>query len=165
MPTPPGPCPPRPRPEPSPPSRERKPSMLAHDRSGSRCRRGFTLIELLVVIAIIAILAAILFPVFANVREQAKKASCSSNLKQIGNAVDLYVQAFDETLPSSGSNAGGGDLTGLLEPYTKQRFGQGIWKCPSHGDMTPDKGWTSSYGYNFQYLLAPGPDYPHSQFN
>jgi prepilin-type N-terminal cleavage/methylation domain-containing protein len=66
-----------------------------------RNRRGFTLIELLVVIAIIAILAAILFPVFAQAREAARKTSCTSNLKQAGTAVLMYVQDYDETFPIS----------------------------------------------------------------
>src|SRR5580693_8128011 len=60
-------------------------------------KRGFTLIELLVVIAIIAILAAILFPVFAQAREKARAISCLSNLKQIGTANLMYVQDYDET--------------------------------------------------------------------
>lgn len=62
-------------------------------------RRGFTLIELLVVIAIIALLAAILFPVFARARENARRASCQSNLKQIGLSVVQYTQDYDETFP------------------------------------------------------------------
>lgn len=62
---------------------------------------GFTLIELLVVIAIIAILAAILFPVFAQAREKARSISCMSNLRQSGTAVAMYVQDFDETFPMS----------------------------------------------------------------
>ncbi len=62
-------------------------------------RRGFTLIELLVVIAIIAILAAILFPVFAQAREKARQTTCTSNLKQIGTAFMMYVQDYDETYP------------------------------------------------------------------
>ena len=62
-------------------------------------KKGFTLIELLVVIAIIAILAAILFPVFAQAREKARATSCLSNCKQIGTAVQLYVDDYDETLP------------------------------------------------------------------
>src|SRR6202011_6192032 len=64
-----------------------------------RQRSGFTLIELLVVIAIIAILAAILFPVFAQAREQARKAVCLSNCKQIGLGMMMYVQDYDETYP------------------------------------------------------------------
>jgi len=64
-----------------------------------RTQSGFTLIELLVVIAIIAILAAILFPVFARAREQARKTSCLSNMKQIGLAALMYVQDYDETWP------------------------------------------------------------------
>ncbi|MBM3946742.1 MAG: DUF1559 domain-containing protein [SAR202 cluster bacterium] len=66
-------------------------------------RRGFTLIELLVVIAIIAILAAILFPVFAQAREAARKSQCASNLKQLGNAILMYKQDYDETYPQSNS--------------------------------------------------------------
>jgi prepilin-type N-terminal cleavage/methylation domain-containing protein len=64
-----------------------------------RQRGGFTLIELLVVIAIIAILAAILFPVFAQAREKARQTTCVSNLKQIGTAFMMYVQDYDETYP------------------------------------------------------------------
>src|SRR2546425_6224745 len=64
-------------------------------------RRGFTLIELLVVIAIIAILAAILFPVFAQAREKARGATCLSNLKQIGLGMMMYAQDYDEILCNS----------------------------------------------------------------
>ena len=67
--------------------------------SESAIKRGFTLIELLVVIAIIAILAAILFPVFARARENARRASCASNLKQIGLGLMQYVQDYDEGHP------------------------------------------------------------------
>src|SRR5436190_17434902 len=68
-----------------------------------RRREGFTLIELLVVIAIIAILAAILFPVFARAREAARKTSCISNLKQLGLAANMYKQDYDECYADSRS--------------------------------------------------------------
>jgi prepilin-type N-terminal cleavage/methylation domain-containing protein/prepilin-type processing-associated H-X9-DG protein len=86
-------------------------------------RRGFTLIELLVVIAIIAILAAILFPVFARAREKARQASCSSNLKQIALAEMMYVQDYDETSQgpvAGGTNwnfVGGGNCSGCFQRY------------------------------------------------
>src|SRR5688500_20208201 len=67
----------------------------------ARKHRGFTLIELLVVIAIIALLAAILFPVFARARENARRTSCQSNLKQIGLGIVQYYQDYDECLPAS----------------------------------------------------------------
>src|ERR671916_3232132 len=79
-------------------------------------RNGFTLIELLVVIAIIAILAAILFPVFAQAREKARQASCLSNVKQIGLAAMMYVQDYDETYP------GGPGVASLYYPGP-----QGSW--------------------------------------
>ena len=74
---------------------------------------GFTLIELLVVIAIIAILAAILFPVFAQARAKARQAACQSNMKQIGLGVMMYAQDYDETFPT------GDDINSKLEPYLK----------------------------------------------
>ena len=78
-------------------------------------RRGFTLIELLVVIAIIAILAAILFPVFAQAREKARQASCTSNLKQIGMAFKMYIQDYDERWPQSAPiTANSGNTAGQL---------------------------------------------------
>ncbi len=78
---------------------------------------GFTLIELLVVIAIIAILAAILFPVFAQAREQARKTSCLSNVKQIGTGTTMYVQDFDEMFPIAWGGAG--TWVEQVQPYIK----------------------------------------------
>ncbi|HLK57564.1 MAG TPA: DUF1559 domain-containing protein [Chthonomonadaceae bacterium] len=112
-------------------------------------RRGFTLIELLVVIAIIAILAAILFPVFAQAREKARQTTCTSNMKQDGLALLMYAQDYDEMFPWSAIPVPG---TGLVvwyetvEPYVKAGAGQDLsqnfvggggikqaafWICPS----------------------------------
>jgi prepilin-type N-terminal cleavage/methylation domain-containing protein len=99
-------------------------------------RHGFTLIELLVVIAIIAILAAILFPVFAQAREKARSSTCLSNNKQIGVATAMYLQDYDSTFPAQRVDAlvtmaaGGreGTYYDALTPYIKN--GQ-IWICPS----------------------------------
>src|SRR4051794_1958509 len=76
--------------------RGHRPKGCALMRQGCRDRRGFTLIELLVVIAIIAILAAILFPVFAHAREKARQTSCLSNLKQLSSAMLMYAGDYDE---------------------------------------------------------------------
>ena len=95
-----------------------------------RRMRGFTLIELLVVIAIIAILAAILFPVFASAREKARQTACLSNMRQLGLGLLQYVQDHDETGPLS-SDLGGNEefyvVTAQLQPYMKSF---GICKCP-----------------------------------
>jgi len=97
-------------------------------------RQAFTLIELLVVVAIIALLAAILFPVFQRAREKARAAACQSNLKQIGLGFAQYIQDYDERYPATGittpttfSNDVGLGWAGLLTPYVKS---SPIFVCP-----------------------------------
>jgi prepilin-type N-terminal cleavage/methylation domain-containing protein/prepilin-type processing-associated H-X9-DG protein len=96
-----------------------------------RNRTGFTLIELLVVIAIIAILAAILFPVFAQAREKARQISCLSNEKQLGLAFMQYVQDYDEKFP--GSPYFGLGWAEEIYPYVKSA---GVFKCPDQSGIT-----------------------------
>jgi prepilin-type N-terminal cleavage/methylation domain-containing protein/prepilin-type processing-associated H-X9-DG protein len=103
--------------------------------------RGFTLIELLIVIAIIAILASILFPVFARVRENARRASCQSNLKQIGLAVMQYTQDFDEIMPLADLDGAAPRWTDNLQPYLKSYQ---VFKCPSDDTANPAPNSTSS---------------------
>jgi prepilin-type N-terminal cleavage/methylation domain-containing protein/prepilin-type processing-associated H-X9-DG protein len=93
-----------------------------------RFRVGFTLIELLVVIAIIAILAAILFPVFSQARDKARQTSCLSNAKQVGLAVLQYTQDYDEKYPS---NHWGIYLI-LVQPYMRNLE---MWRCPSYSGV------------------------------
>ena len=105
-------------------------------------QRAFTLIELLVVIAIIAILAAILFPVFAQAKEAAKKTACLSNTKQIGISLQLYLNDSDDTYPGAlqtidGPRTRGGNRIPIdlqLEPYVKSLQ---IWACPSDSKARP----------------------------
>ncbi len=94
----------------------------------TKTRSAFTLIELLVVIAIIAILAAILFPVFARARENARRASCQSNLKQIGLGIQQYAQDFDGWSP--GSTISNVSWPSIIQPYIKA---DQIFACPSSG--------------------------------
>src|SRR5579872_7213947 len=97
-------------------------------RNSTLFNRAFTLIELLVVIAIIALLAAILFPVFAQARESARKISCLSNQKQLDLAFQLYVQDYDDTLPNTtDGDAGAGRLGGWL--YFRQYPANGVSKA------------------------------------
>jgi len=117
-------------------------------------RKGFTLIELLVVIAIIAILAAILFPVFARAREKARQTSCLNNVKQLTLGHMMYAQDYDEWLPASYQPC---PLHGdpprtydywfqLIEPYVKNTQ---VRVCPSGGSETA---YGLGYGQNYSYL-------------
>ena len=142
-----------------------------------RSRSGFTLIELLVVIAIIAILAAILFPVFAQAREKARAIACLSNAKQMGTAAMMYAQDYDETLPTwslyyaclyPSSGKGGGASCGngssapywdlAILPYVKSgkpdvsataQF-SGVWRCPSAIEPVTKR------TYAFSHVLSRG---------
>jgi prepilin-type N-terminal cleavage/methylation domain-containing protein/prepilin-type processing-associated H-X9-DG protein len=132
-----------------------------HARAGMKGRKaGFTLIELLVVIAIIAILASILFPVFARARENARRSSCLSNLKQIGLGIMQYTQDYDEKLPLyfySGSVLG--NWASVSQPYVKSTQ---LFECPSGGQKyappysrwPTDPGTSGAYGYNWEFLGA-----------
>ncbi|MDR3706811.1 MAG: DUF1559 domain-containing protein [Capsulimonadaceae bacterium] len=133
-------------------------------------KKAFTLIELLIVIAIIAILAAILFPVFATAREKARQSSCLNNLKQIGLAFIQYCQDYDETTPYAcygsspcGSSGASSTTAGyLLNPYIKTAA---VWRCPSDSVATAPVatsgtggGWNNvSYAYNFYFMLLSKP--------
>ncbi|MDR3708862.1 MAG: DUF1559 domain-containing protein [Capsulimonadaceae bacterium] len=101
--------------------------------------KAFTLIELLVVIAIIAILAAILFPVFATAREKARQTSCASNNKQIGIAILQYAQDYDEMLPCA--SAGGGHGQGWAAPVYAYVKSKAVFQCAD--DLTVSDGGTA----------------------
>jgi len=126
-------------------------------------RKAFTLIELLVVIAIIAILAAILFPVFAQAREKARTISCTSNCKQLATALMMYSQDYDEMLPgwprpnatnpifSQNNPAEWGNrwdwqmIVWVMNPYVKN---YGVWSCPSATQFTTRNNVRISVAYN-----------------
>ena len=119
-------------------------------------RRGFTLIELLVVIAIIAILAAILFPVFAKARERANLAACQSNLRQLAIGIMMYVQDWDDRFPHApGRTVGYYHYPFTLDPYIKSNK---LWTCPTDpykNNLPPQAGLRTmkgnfhvSYGFN-----------------
>lgn len=136
-------------------------------------RKGFTLIELLVVIAIIAILAAILFPVFNRAKESAKRAGCLSNLRQIGLAMTMYMTDNDDRLPDRRdlksslpdgyrpwttwppSDPRSGWAVVVWDPYIK---GDGIWSCPSV------EGSAMSEAPQVKQATETGPNAPVSRY-
>ena len=129
--------------------------MLRPDRQS---KQGFTLIELLVVIAIIAILAAILFPVFARAREKARQTSCLSNARQIGLAVRMYIGDYDERFPRHYFRAPDDNIVGsvitVVHPYVQN---VDVWDCPSSARVTsrtsagnPSLLGDYSYGWNYR---------------
>jgi prepilin-type N-terminal cleavage/methylation domain-containing protein/prepilin-type processing-associated H-X9-DG protein len=120
-------------------------------------RSGFTLIELLVVIAIIAILAAILFPVFAQARDKARQSTCLSNTKQMGTSMLMYVQDYDETFPRDTFDNQTTFWMDYVQPYVKN---ESIWRCPSRPSSTirVNTGRANiftAYGYNWFFLGTP----------
>ncbi len=131
-------------------------------RSHRASRAAFTLTELLVVVAIIAILAAILFPVFARARERARQTSCVSNLKQIGLGLKQYAQDYDGSYPEKSTVLGNSflraaddpqSLPHVLEPYIK---GHQIWVCPSGWEDLQKAG--NTYAYYLSSIASNNPD-------
>lgn len=132
-------------------------------------RRAFTLVELLVVIAILAVLAGLLFPVFARAREQARQTQCLANLKQIGTAVDMYVADHDEVLPIPLVRAPRVSWVALVQPYLKNWT---VFRCPNMAEATVagNSIWTgkmatpgnisvwAGYGWNADYLAIAKKD-------
>jgi len=115
------------------------------ERKQIRAVPGFTLIELLVVVAIISLLAAILFPVFSRARENARRASCMSNMKQIGLAFMMYAQDYDEKLPDSYAND---NWQEPLFPYLKNAQ---ILRCPSTPKEPSDSHVSSSKPFDYRW--------------
>jgi len=146
-----------------------RPSKAAAKRRGPK--PGFTLIELLVVIAIIAILAAILFPVFARARENARRSSCMSNQKQIGLGIMQYVQDYDEGYPAAYTATTQASPLGwypgiwfwqeTIYPYTKSAQ---IYYCPS-SPGSKDTGAAFRFHYGANQLIMPGDETTQASTN
>jgi len=134
--------------------------------------RGFTLVELLVIIAILALLAAILFPVFAQAREAARRCTCASNLKQLGMAFMMYAGDYDETLPEAGGDSDSAawidysspDQRAGIYPYLRQfsKTGPSVYRCPNGlPDTSSYRSVSSTYAMN-DYLRPWHGTYPRS---
>lgn len=123
-------------------------------------RRGFTLIELLVVIAIIALLAAILFPVFARARENARKSTCQSNLKQIGLGFAQYVQDQDGLYPTENYGTDQGEIgwAQMVQPYLKSIQ---VYQCPS--ESQPQNPYIEDISAGYQYVWYNYTDYFYNE--
>ena len=136
-------------------------SQLKNNSLASKERAAFTLIELLVVIAIIAILAAILFPVFARARENARRASCQSNLKQIGLGILQYTQDYDEEFPHMTEDANPyAGWVQIINPYMKSYQ---IFQCPS--ETTSGSAYISSAYYPDPSATNSTPDHTDYAYN
>ncbi len=125
-------------------------------------KKGFTLIELLVVIAIIAILAAILFPVFARAREKARQASCESNLKQIALAIHMYTQDYDGDFPAhwiidNSVSPAYECWPDVVQPYIKNSQ---VFICPSNKSVPRGMHQMTTYGLNDPHVT---PDVSYAQ--
>ena len=115
-------------------------------------RRGFTLIELLVVIAIIAILAAILFPVFAQAREKSRQTACLSTMKQISVGFQMYLGDYDGKLPGGAPYVGPSSRDDAGNWVGMEKWGAA---CTKDAPMRPDKGALFPYVKNLQVYLCP----------
>ncbi|HEY3396871.1 MAG TPA: type II secretion system protein [Armatimonadota bacterium] len=139
-------------------------------------QRGFTLVELLVVIALIAVLAAMLFPVFAAARGKAQQIKCLSNLRQLGLALAMYVGDYDDTYPYDvkprapaapgaapaydGTNKwDGSPIVGVLAPYARSAA---LPFCPDHPEKPADIGPLTNYEFNGYLALNDSPLAPHA---
>ena len=137
----------------------------------THAKKAFTLIELLVVIAIIAILAAILFPVFARARENARRSSCQSNMKQIGLAMIQYAQDYDETFPNSSNGTHTLTWTAVIGPYASKAAGVTYQSgnapylvCPSDSVARTAGGQNSLCSYAIPTIYAGTNNALHSVF-
>lgn len=137
-----------------------KPGGINQTKSVSRYHRtisrGFTLIELLVVIAIIAILAGILFPVFAQARAKARQSACLSNEKQIGLALLQYAQDYDESYPAGRENVYGRGWAAQTAPYVKSKQ---VFTCPDDPTEASGKNVAISYGMNIFIVNGTPPGF------